>query len=125
VRRHAVDKNQRPIVRALRKLGAKVVVITGAGEDGAPDLFVGWKGETIGMEVKQPDGKPSEAQKKFHKEWPGARLCYVRSVGDAVREIGVQLAPAEMDALLAHAYQAKKAVKSKSGMEYIQANGFK
>lgn len=108
MRRHAADKNQKPIVRALRKLGAKVVVITGTGEAGAPDLFVGWAGETFAMETKQRTGKLSDGQVKFHGEWKGGPLTVVRSVADAVSAIGVRLSPTEMDALMAHAYEVTR-----------------
>lgn len=111
MRRHAADKNQKPIVRALRKIGAKVVVITGTGEAGAPDLIVGWNGTTYGMETKQKKGVLSDKQIEFHDEWPGGPLEVVRSVSQALDVIGVRLSPAEMDALLAHAYEVKRRAK--------------
>ena len=54
-----IDDNQNDIVTALRKAGATVRIIS-QGE-GIPDLLVGFRGETMLMEVKD-GGKPPSAR---------------------------------------------------------------
>lgn len=85
-----IDDNQNEIVAALRKAGATVRIITQG--DGLPDLLVGYKGETILMELKDGRKPPSaqkltEAEKKFHNEWTGGRLVVVNSVFMALQEL--------------------------------------
>lgn len=83
------DANQAVIVEALRKVGAIVCIMTNIG-DGAPDLLVGWRGETTLLEVKTEDGKLAVEQLRWHAVWRGrgGRLAVVRSPLDALIAIG-------------------------------------
>lgn len=72
------DANEKPIVAALRALGAFVTPISG---DGAPDLLVRFRGRLYGFEVKAAKGQQTEAQEQTN--WP-----IVRSVEDALTAIG-------------------------------------
>jgi hypothetical protein len=86
-RANRIDDNQNDIVTALRKAGATVRVIS-QGE-GIPDLLVGFRGETILLEVKDGNKPPSArtltpAEKKFFDEWEGGLCMVVKSVEDAL-----------------------------------------
>jgi hypothetical protein len=86
-RANRIDENQNDIVAALRKAGATVRVIS-QGE-GIPDLLVGFRGETILLEVKDGNKPPSArtltpAEKKFFDEWEGGLCMVVKSVEDAL-----------------------------------------
>ncbi len=86
-RANRIDDNQNDIVTALRKAGATVRVIS-QGE-GIPDLLVGFRGETILLEVKDGNKPPSArtltpAEKKFFDEWEGGLCMVVNSVEDAL-----------------------------------------
>ena len=86
-RANRIDDNQNDIVAALRKAGATVRIIS-QGE-GIPDLLVGFRGETILLEVKDGNKPPSartltDAEKKFFDEWEGGLCVVVKSVGEAL-----------------------------------------
>lgn len=91
--RHAarVDANQAEIVAALRKAGASVWII------GLPvDLLVGFRGQSLLMEVKTITGKrepkPSkhtQLQKDFMLDWRGGAVSTVTDVEGALRALGV------------------------------------
>lgn len=71
-----VDTTQKPIVDALRKIGAKVVMAFRLGED-FPDLIVGYGQRTILLECKTGKRKPSKGQSDFVRDWPGeAHIVY-------------------------------------------------
>ena len=87
-RANRIDDNQNDIVTALRKAGATVRIIS-QGE-GIPDLLVGFRGETMLMEVKDGNKPPSaktltDAEKKFFDDWRGGLLVIVESVEDALK----------------------------------------
>ena len=87
-RANRIDDNQNDIVAALRKAGATVRIIS-QGE-GIPDLLVGFRGETMLMEVKDGNKPPSaraltDAEKKFFDDWRGGLLVIVESVEDALK----------------------------------------
>ena len=82
-----VDDNQTEIVDALRAIGATVRVVTQGG--GLPDLMVGFRGQTVLMEVKDGKKPPSAraltpAEQKFFDEWRGGLLIVVNSVDEAI-----------------------------------------
>ena len=86
-RANKIDANQNDIVAALRKAGASVRIVS-QGE-GIPDLLVGFRGETILMEVKDGDKPPSArtltpAEKKFFDEWEGGLCVVVKSAEEAL-----------------------------------------
>jgi hypothetical protein len=74
------DANQQEIVEVLRRHGAYVWDL------GLPvDLLVGYRGETILMEIK--DGKKKKLtglQERFFDDWPGALLVRVNGTEDAL-----------------------------------------
>lgn len=72
------DENEKPIVAALRAVGAHVTPISGRG---APDLLVRFKGQLYAFEVKTEKGKRTKAQEAT--QW-----LVVRSVDDAMEYIG-------------------------------------
>ncbi len=89
-----VDRNQPEIVAALRKVGAFVQSLAAVGH-GVPDLLVGFRGETVLIEVK--DGaKPASARQltddqiRWHAGWLGGRCVVVRDVTEALAAIGVR-----------------------------------
>ena len=88
-----VDANQEAVVSALRAAGASVQSLAAIGK-GVPDLLVGYKGQTLLMEIK--DGrKPPSAQKltedqlTWHGNWKGGALAVVDGPEAALRMIGV------------------------------------
>jgi hypothetical protein len=88
-----VDANQTEIVAALRSLGATVQSLASVGH-GCPDLLVGFRGQTLLMEVKDGKKPPSERklnddQLRWHGAWHGGPLAVVDNVDAALRMIGV------------------------------------
>ena len=88
-----IDANQEAVVTALRSAGATVQSLAGVGK-GVPDLLVGFKGQTMLMEVKDGFKAPSarlltEDQIRWHGSWKGGALAVVDSPDAALRMIGV------------------------------------
>jgi hypothetical protein len=80
------DDNEKEIIAAMREVGAYVKVIN---DEGLFDLLVSYRGETLLIEVKDGSKPPSarrltEAEQKFHDEWPGSDLYIVESVSEAL-----------------------------------------
>jgi Holliday junction resolvase len=94
VRRAAkIDRNQPEIVAALRAVGADVFSLAAVG-CGLPDLLVGYRGETVLIEVK--DGtKPKSARQltddqiQWHAAWRGGKCFVVHDVTEALAAVGV------------------------------------
>ena len=79
-----VDKNQAPVVKALRDYGADVYLLHMVGA-GIPDLLVAYEGQTILMEVKDgADKKFTPDQIKFIAGWKGGHLYRVNSSEEAL-----------------------------------------
>jgi hypothetical protein len=88
-----IDANQEAVVTALRTAGATVQSLAGVGK-GVPDLLVGFKGQTLLMEVKDGFKPPSarllnKDQLRWHGNWNGGALAVVDSPDAALRMIGV------------------------------------
>ena len=88
-----VDRNQPEIVAALRCAGAHVFSLASIGE-GIPDLLVGFRGQTVLMEVKDGSKPPSarqltDDQIQWHAAWRGGRCVVVSSIREALAAIGV------------------------------------
>ena len=88
-----IDANQEAVVTALRAAGATVQSLAGVGK-GVPDLLVGYKGQTLLMEIKDGFKAPSarlltEDQLRWHHNWKGGALAVVDSPDGALRMIGV------------------------------------
>lgn len=84
------DANEQDIIKAMREAGAYVKVIN---DEGLFDLLVSHgpegKRRTLLIEVKDGAKPPSarrltDAEQKFHDEWPGADLYIVNSVEEAI-----------------------------------------
>jgi hypothetical protein len=80
------DDNEKSIVSAMREAGAYVKVIN---DEGLFDLLVSHCGHTLLIEVKDGAKPPSarrltDAEAKFHNEWPGDNLHIVNSVEEAL-----------------------------------------
>ena len=88
-----IDANQTQVVEALRAAGATVQSLAAVGQ-GVPDLLVGFQGQTVLMEIKDPRKPPSkrrltEDQLKWHGEWRGGPLAVVDGPDAALRVLGV------------------------------------
>jgi hypothetical protein len=81
-----VDRNQKPIVKALEAAGATVTSLATVG-NGCPDLMVGFRSANYLMEVKSEDGLLTPKELEFFEKWRG-RCTIVFSPEDALREIG-------------------------------------
>ena len=91
------DANEPEITRALRGVGATVVMLDGRA--GLPDLLVGHRGVTYLMEVKQDgtarvkqndrDGRDGldVDQHVFFESWTGGPCVAVRSVDEAINVV--------------------------------------
>jgi hypothetical protein len=80
------DDNEKEIIAAMRAEGAYVKQIN---DEGLFDLLVSYRGETLMVEVKDGAKPPSarrltDAEQKFHDEWPGSDLYIVNSVEEAI-----------------------------------------
>jgi hypothetical protein len=83
-----VDANQSLLVDALRAIGCSVQPLHTVGK-GCPDLLVGFRGQTLLMEVKDGSKPPSAReltpdQKAWHKAWRGSPVWVVTDVTEAV-----------------------------------------
>ena len=83
-----VDGNQREIVRALRDVGASVILTHQVGQ-GCPDAIVGFRGVNYLSEIKMLRGRLTDDQVALHNTWQGAPIKIIRSIDDALRMIGV------------------------------------
>ena len=79
------DINQPEIVQHLRDLGATVTPLHMVGR-GCPDILVGFRGDTVLMEIKTPGKNDilTPDQVKWHSEWKGGKVYIVRSAAEAV-----------------------------------------
>jgi hypothetical protein len=80
------DNGEQDIIKAMRGEGAYVKVIN---DEGLFDLLVSHRGQTLLIEVKDGAKPPSarrltDAEQKFHDEWPGSDLYIVNSVEEAI-----------------------------------------
>jgi Holliday junction resolvase len=87
LRRKRRDATHKPIVKALRKVGASVVILADVGGD-CPDILVGYGGKTLLMELKPPGGKVTEGQLDFQAKWRGGPVRVIESIEAALRFIG-------------------------------------
>ena len=86
-----VDANQADIVAALRSIGCTVQTLHTVGK-GCPDLLVGFKGQTLLMEVKDGRRPPSDRkltpdQREWHAAWAGAPVFIVTDVTQAAEVV--------------------------------------
>ena len=88
-----VDRNHEEIVKTLRAAGATVQSLAAVGQ-GVPDLLVGFRGQTLLIEVKDAKQPPSkrrltEDQIRWHGAWRGGPLAVVDGIDAALRVLGV------------------------------------
>src|SRR5580692_5387117 len=86
------DGNQPEIVAALRKVGVAVQPLHTIGH-GIPDLLCWFGGRMFLVEIKDPtkrkcDRQLTDAQKKWHANWPG-EIHVVETVAQALAAAGV------------------------------------
>jgi hypothetical protein len=86
-----VDDNHAEVVKALRKIGAKVVDLSRVG-GGVPDLLVGIAGKWLLIEVKDGAKTASRrrltpAQARWHLEHAGLPAFVVTSPHEAIRAV--------------------------------------
>jgi hypothetical protein len=94
VRRRAttkLDGNHHAIADALRGVGCTVVSLASLA-NGAPDLLVGLRGNTVLLEVKDGSKPPSARrltplEKAFFARWRGGDLFVVDSVDEAIERV--------------------------------------
>jgi hypothetical protein len=91
------DSNEAEIVRALEAIGA---VVKRMKSRGMPDLWVGYEGRIVCLEVKRPPGKRggtstsgqrlNDEQQKFYDLCRGKRLpvYVVVSISEALEAVG-------------------------------------
>jgi hypothetical protein len=84
-----VDLNHQEVVKALRSLGASVFDASRMGQ-GFPDLVVGYKQQTVLVEIKSSEQKRfTNAQLKFMAEWKGSAVVRINDIDGAIRLIKV------------------------------------
>lgn len=84
------DSTHKPIVAALRAIGATVVRIS-SQEPGCPDLLVGLRGRTFLVEVKGPKTPVDDKQLAWHRSWRGAAIHIVRTPEEALAALGLKV----------------------------------
>jgi len=91
MRKHGkIDANQPEIVKALRKAGISVLILSDVG-GGCPDLMAGHRGCNYLLEVKDGSKPPSERkltpkEQEFFDTWNG-KAYVVYSAEDALNQI--------------------------------------
>lgn len=86
-----VDENQAEIVKALRKIGAKVTSLAAVG-NGVPDLLCWYAGLWTLLEVKDGSKPPSarkltEDQERWHAVHADARVFVVTTTDEAIAAV--------------------------------------
>ena len=82
-----IDGNQNEIVKALRKFGATVCILSEVGK-GCPDLLIGYQDMNYLFELKDGSKCPSkrrltDAERRFHEEWMG-QVAIINSIDEAL-----------------------------------------
>lgn len=80
------DNGEQDIIKAMRACGAFVKSIN---DEGTFDLLCWYNGHTLLLEIKDGSRPPSarrltDAEQKFHDEWPGSNLYIINSVQEAL-----------------------------------------
>ena len=88
------DRNQGPIVDALRDIPGVTVEVLSAVGGGCPDLAIGYRGMTFLVELKDGGKPPSKRvltpeQEKWHADWKGHRAV-AKNLGEVLDAIGVK-----------------------------------
>jgi len=85
------DANQIEIVRALRQVGASVLILSAVGK-GCPDIMAGYRGVNVLLELKDGTKPPSARvltpdERAWHEQWRG-QVATVTTVDEALVAIG-------------------------------------
>jgi hypothetical protein len=83
------DANHAPLRTLWRSIGASWLDIIPV-EGGEPDALVGWRGQSELIELKNPDGSPSERKPRakqvaWHRSWKGRPVAVVLCFDDLLR----------------------------------------
>jgi hypothetical protein len=81
------DSNQTSLVKQLRQCGMSVAITSSLG-DGFVDIVVGFKGQNMMCEIKDPEKPPSarkltSEEKIFHEKWRG-QIAIVETLDDVL-----------------------------------------
>jgi hypothetical protein len=87
-----IDANQVEIVKALRKVGCSVQILSAVGR-GCPDIIVGRAGQNYLLELKDGSKVPSKRvltpdEQVWHERWSGS-VHVVESIEDALVAVGL------------------------------------
>lgn len=89
IHRHAPkrDKNEAPIIDALRGVGAVCTPLSG---NGIPDVMVLWRGVITLLEIKSDKGRLTPSQIEYHAQAlnVGVKIHIVHSPLEALEAIG-------------------------------------
>ena len=77
------DANQVEIVKALRDMGANVMILAQLG-GGIPDLLCGYLGKTYLWECKVKGGGLTDDEAEFFANWRGGHAHVIHSAEEAV-----------------------------------------
>ncbi len=85
-----VDANQPEIVKALRDIGATVLILSMVGQ-GSGDILVGYRDKNHYFEIKDGDKPPSKRrltpmEVKFHENWKG-QIDIILSIDEAIKAV--------------------------------------
>jgi len=90
-KQHKKDGNHKEISDCLIALGATVQDLAPVG-GGCPDILVGFGGVNYTMEIKEPNGKLTPAQWKWHDAWKGQKVI-VESIDEVVEFLSAYHVP--------------------------------
>jgi len=85
--RRRVDANQREIVKALRQIGADVLILSDVGR-GCPDILCGHNGRNYLFEIKVKPVRLTTDEEGFQLAWRG-QVAIVTNVEEALEVIGL------------------------------------
>jgi hypothetical protein len=102
MRNAKADRNQPEIVATLREAGCTVQHLHAVGS-GCPDILVGFRGQNILMEIKDPQKPPSarklnDIQQGWHSLWRG-QVTVVETAENALDAIGKKYGLKSYDSL--------------------------
>lgn len=75
-----IDQNQPDMVKAFRKAGMTVQILSDVGK-GCPDILVGYRGQNYLVEIKNGNKKLTPHEEVFFANWKG-QVIILRSLDD-------------------------------------------